>query len=219
MTNGPEMAIGMMLFIPITILSLATFFVATRSFMTIVTTTAMGLNKIEWPKIEIFECLKTAILFLTSLAMSFGPGTSLGFMLHTPIASIVALPFAFIVFPFVFLSMLDAGSAAVPFTPYMWSTLSHNRRPWVKFYIASLPVFLLMTIPHVIVLALQSLTVLRRSLPLLPMFFVAITLTTIGSLVYFRLIGRLAWVIDNQIPVDSEAAVETESEEDVAMAP
>jgi hypothetical protein len=92
----------------------------------------------------------------------------------------------------------------------------------VKFYIASLPVFLLMTIPHVIVLALQSLTLLRRSLPLLPllpMFFVAITLTTIGSLVYFRLMGRLAWVIDNQIPVDSEAAVETESEEDVAMAP
>ena len=115
--------------------------------------------------------------------------------------------------------MLDAGSAAVPFTPYMWSTLSRNRRAWVKFYVASLPVFLLMTIPHVIILVLQSSNALRRILPLLTFFFVAITLTTIGSLVYFRLIGRLAWVIDNQIPVDSEAAVEIESEEDVAMAP
>jgi len=218
-TRDKEMVIEIMLFVLVALLSLATFIVATKSFMTIVSTTAMGFSKIEWPKFEIFEGLKTAILFLTSLAISFGPGTSLGLMLRTPNAAIVALPFAFIVFPFVFLSMLDAGSAAVPFTPYMWSTLSRNRRAWVKFYLASLPVFLLLILPHVIVLALQSSNALPVNFPLLTFFFVAITLTTIGSLVYFRLLGRLAWVIDHQIPVDSEAAAETESEEDVAMAP
>ena len=218
-TSGKEMVIGMMLFALVALLSLATFIVATKSFMTIVSTTAMGFSKIEWQKFEIFEGLKTAILFLTSLALSFGPGTSLGLMLRAPSAAIVALPFAFIVFPFVFLSMLDAGSAAVPFTPYMWSTLSRDRRAWVKFYLASLPVFLLLILPHVIVLALQISNALPVNFPLLTFFFAAITLTTIGSLVYFRLLGRLAWVIDYQIPVDSEAGAETESEEDVAMAP
>jgi hypothetical protein len=215
--RGQEMVIGMMLFIPIALLSLATFFVATNSFMTIVATTAMGFSKIEWQKFEILEGLKNAILFITSLGVSFGPGTSLALMVGAPNAAFMALPIGFVMFPFVFLSMLDAGSAVVPFTPYIWNTLSQDRRAWVKFYVASLPVFLLMTLPHVIVLVLQSTPILSELVPLLALFFAAITLTTTGSLVYFRLLGRLAWVIDNQISLETSRE-EPEFEEDVAQA-
>ncbi len=215
--RGQEMVIGMMLFIPVALLSLATLFVATNSFMTIVATTAMGFSKIEWQKFEILEGLKNAILFIASLGVSFGPGTSLALMLGSSNAACLALPVGFLVFPFVFLSMLDAGSAAVPFTPYLWSTLSRNRRTWVKFYLASLPVFLLMTVPHVIVLVLQNTPILGEMLPLLTLFFVAITLTTTASLVYFRLIGRLAWVIDNEILAET-GREETAFDDDVAQA-
>lgn len=188
------------------VLAMLTYVVITNTALAITVSSSMGITKVDFPKFELFACFMTSVLLFTSLSVSFGPGVSLGLLTGIPWVSAVALPFAFVVFPFVFLSMLDASSAAVPYTPYMASTLKTDRPAWIKFYLASLPAFLLATLPHGVALWVQLAAgpTQGESPARIAVFIATTSLSTYGVLVYFCFVGRLAWVIDQANRDDDE---------------
>ena len=205
--EGPAAAAGMVLMVGAGILTALTFLVVTNALMAITVSSSMGLTKIDYPKVEMFAYVMTAVYLFTSIVISVGPGVSLGAIIGSPWSALIALPFAFFVFPFVFLSMLDASNAAVPYTPYMASTLSDNRSEWIRFYVAALPAFFLIVFPQGAAVWYQSRaqqTQLDSMLPIL-VFSIAVWLSMFGVFVYFCLIGRLAWVIDQSGKVGDEA--------------
>lgn len=219
--DGLASLFGMALMSAAGILALLTYMLITTTVMAVVVSSSMGFTKIDYPKVEIFAYVWTGVVFFTSLSVSYGPGVSLGLLIGIPWVAVIALPFTFFVYPFIFLSMLDASSAAVPYTPYIASTLKTSRPAWKKFYLAALPAFLVATLPHGLALWFQTAVgdTQLESTRQLVVFFAAISVSTFGTLVYFRLIGRLAWVIDQDVRSDEEVIEDTESaSEEVAVA-
>ena len=100
--------------------------------------------------------------------------------------------------------MMDADSPVVPWSGYVWKTVGKSPGSWFKFYMGTAFVMALSTIPIV-----ASIHFLGSWGTWLAAAFAMIALT-----IYFRLLGRLAWVLD-QLPVDPDEEVEEEEEEEI----
>ena len=218
--DGPASIAGMAVMAMAGILAILTYVLITNTVMAITVCSSMGITKVDFPKFELFAYFMTSLLLFTSISVGFGPGVTLGLLIGIPWVSVVALPFGFLVFPFVYLSMLDASSAAVPYTPYMAETLKTDRSAWIKFYLVSLPAFLLATFPHGVALWVQLTAepTQSESPARIAVFLATTSLSTYGVLVYFCLVGRLAWVIDQADPENDELIGAAEQTESVATA-
>ena len=166
--------------------------------MTFLQTTATGYPQPEeWEPFDAGAWLGRTLYFLCALfyaaiPMIFVTSFLAGF-LPSFLRAIMVGTFAFFTFPFVLMSMLDADSPAVPFSGYVWKTIGQALGSWFKFYLGATCVFAFSTIP--IVAASYFLGRLGT------FFAAAFVLASLA--LYFRLLGRLAWVLD-QLPVESE---------------
>lgn len=218
-TEGRGQVIGLVVMALVSVATLTQVLLTSNAVMTIATSSSLGLKAIDYPKFDLFAIVYNFILVFTSMALSYGPGVSLGLMVGLPWVGLIAFPVAFCLFPFILLSMLDASSAAVPYTQFVAGTLTSNRRDWLRFYLMAFPAYLVALVPHGVAIAIQ----LRHRGPLnetsiqIHVFALAALVSTYGVMVYFRLLGRLAWVIDQSARTeDDEQSIDTTSEVDDA---
>ena len=154
--------------------------------------TSLGRDVIEsWPQGFFMDWLFEGLYVGVALFLGVLPGVLVSQIVLCAggATSVYAVAFAvccavtlLVLFPVLLLSLLEAGSPLIPISGPIWRSLSAARPRWVQFYALS------------VVLAAAGLVILlgfRRGGLLLD--FLVLFLVTALSMIYFRLLGRLAW--------------------------
>jgi len=178
--------IGMLFFAFAGFVGLAWAAVASVFLLAILQDTAAGNDEVEdWPSAMFTDWILECVYVLNAFTLSVLPGVAitqaLGF--HNP-ASWMAVPAAgFVLFPLVLLSMLEADSAVKPFSLPVWRSLFGMGWAWGLFYAEAV----------VLVVAFFLLSGLALLLPWPLAIPLVATVLVAALMIYFRLIGRLAW--------------------------
>jgi DNA-directed RNA polymerase subunit RPC12/RpoP len=158
------------------------------NLLTILSDTAAGADDVgQWPNPAAFVDWAGSTFFVfNSLALSVSAGAGLAWLLER-----AALPGRFallgmpvVLFPLVLLCMLEMNSPFVPLSTAVCRSLLRNWRAWIGFYLET--TLLLAASGGIAVAALLP------GNPPLAIPVLAVTLVT-SSMIYFRLLGRLAW--------------------------
>ncbi len=163
--------------------------VAFGSFLSVLRDTADGYHQIEnWPEPVFLDWIGEFFFLTNSLAVSVLPGLAirgaLEFAEGPAWLSGLSVPASLLlVFPVSLLAMLETNSALNPFSLPVWRSLLSRWWAWGLFYIET----------TVLIASVAALTMLAAiyvpvvGLALAAPFLVAVLM------VYFRLLGRLAW--------------------------
>ncbi len=226
------------------IVVLSGMFVAVPSsacFMTILQESAAG-NRIieEWPWFAFRDYFLESFYIINSVLTSVVAAWLLTYPL-TGFENARAFFYVFcfvILFPIVLLSMLEAGSCLVPVSLVVYQGLRRSWRTWLVFYVESL-VFVYGLLVYLGVLEFLwqhysehiafgngSMVMAMGSVLMLLIYILAIALTLMAivaapvvllEMIYFRLLGRLAWVCDEdarkQLAEEEDEEDETENAE------
>lgn len=175
-------------------LGLAFVLLSSACSVAIVQDTANGYDRIvQWPGSNIGEWMFEGFFIINSLLASAAPGALVmcaGISGWNAVLAGTATAVAF--FPILLLSALEQASPLGFASPAIWKSLRAGRPRWVKFYLLSA--------------GLAVLGLLAGSLLAVSNFFLwglsCAALTAIG-MVYFRLVGRLAWCLSEPDALDS----------------
>jgi hypothetical protein len=177
---------GMMLMIVGGMLSVACFLYAAALAMSILLDTSNGLKRVDsWPRGFFFEWLLEAGYMAGAVFWSVLPAIVLGFVpaeLGVPPVLVIAVSAA-IIFPVALLAELDIGIFCFPGSAGVWRSPFRARRAWLDFYLLTLPPVAL----AVGMLAYAFVHDMAWLLCLSSLFAATVWL------LYFRLLGRLAW--------------------------
>jgi DNA-directed RNA polymerase subunit RPC12/RpoP len=161
--------------------------IASASLLAIVVDTAAGSQEVvNWPEPIFLDWMFDAFYLLGALTVSLLPGLGLAWLLEkNGHAAGLSVPIgAFLLFPVVLLSMLEGGSVFRLFSKAVGRTLLSTWWAWVIFYLETAALLLASTS-----LAQASRLMLGGiGTPL------AVIFLTTAVMIYFRLLGRLAWV-------------------------
>lgn len=176
-------------------LGLGFLLLSTACSVAIIQDTANGYEKIEqWPGANIGEWMWDGFYVTNSLLASATPGVAVWLLgLGWVNAVFVGTATAVALFPILVLSALEQSSPLGFASASIWKSLGERRGRWVKFYLLSV---------GLAVLALLASSLLPTSNFLL-WGLAAAGLATIG-MVYFRLVGRLAWCLSE--PEEAQAS-------------
>jgi hypothetical protein len=178
--------VAMMMGIVAVVFGLLLCVAASAYLLAILQGSAEGADRIEnWPEAVFLDWVFQCLYILIALSLALMAGTIVDCLLdHTgrhlvPGAVIGLLG----VFPIALLSVLESGSPFVPISMPVLHSLSYAWRGWAVFYLETL-----ILVPGAIV---ASVFVLVRGgiWAIVP----ATTLLMATCLIYFRLLGRLAW--------------------------
>lgn len=174
--------------------SLGCFFYAAALAMSILLDTGNGLKRIEnWPRGFLFDWLLEVGYVTAALFWSALPSIPLGWLLENfgiPSVLVFAAVAAF-VFPLALLAELDAGTFFFPGIPAVWLSPFRARRAWLDFYAITVP--LLVIVAAAIAHAYCE--------DLVWMLIASSILAAAAWLLYFRLLGRLAWYASGKAEV------------------
>jgi hypothetical protein len=202
LTSVPNMGIasfgawfgGMMLMIVGGMLSVACFLYAAALAMSILLDTSNGLKRVDsWPRGYFFDWLLEAGYMAGAIFWSVLPAIVLGYVpaeLGVPPVMIFVTSAA-IIFPVAILAELDIGIFCFPGSPGVWRSPFRARRAWLDFYLITLPTIAL----AVGALAYAFVEDMAWLLCLSSLFAAA------AWLLYFRLLGRLAWYASGKAEV------------------
>lgn len=160
--------------------------VAFVSCLSILRDTAYGCHDIEnWPEAVFQDWVGEFFFLIGSLGVSVLPGLVIGRVLES--AGIAGWPSVWIsivlVFPVSLLAMLETNSPLNPFSLPVWRSLLYAWWAWGLFYVET----------TVLVAALGGLALLAAIyVPVIGMVLAA-PLLVATLMIYFRLLGRLAW--------------------------
>ncbi len=190
--QGLETVIGIPLIIGTVMFSIPLVGLNANYFLKTINWTSLGYSSVgESPPFEFFEFLRGVAFIINALGVSAIPGALIGLALPNRLIALGVLVLGTVVlYPFVILSLLDNDSVFGPYSSFIWSSLGTVRRAWIKFYLSAL-------VPFGMVAGSQ---VLAIYFPNDIWSYVTIVVTSMALLIYFRLIGRLAYVIDRSIP-------------------
>ena len=173
--------------------------------------TSDGLDQIEnWPPTALANP-HAAIFTLNALTFAALPGIAVGALASAVLGSgagWIAAPLSVVaLFPPVLLSMLADNSPLMPFSRPVWRSLRSVCDPWTTFYLRSA--------------ALVGLTGIVAGLGWWLGTFWSVPLAALpivgALLIYFRLLGRLAWICavessdDDEPPDDDDDPAEDEA--------
>jgi DNA-directed RNA polymerase subunit M/transcription elongation factor TFIIS len=150
--------------------------------------TAAGADEVgHWPEaIAFIDWAGSTFFVINSLLFSVLAGQGLGWLLRQSqlpgVYAMIAVPI--VLFPFLLLSTLEANSPLVPISKVVWRSLFRKWRAWAVFYLESIPV---LAVPGASAVAATLSSSLLWAIPVLAMMTVA------SLMIYFRLLGRLAW--------------------------
>jgi hypothetical protein len=171
-------------------LSIWTFGYAAGCAGAIISETAAGNDRVEgWPDPDwrdwFSELLALLPSLMTAVALAFGAG-KLSQALDGPFWTPAGVTLFFLL-PICLLSTIDVNSPFVPFSRLIVGSLTVHAWAWLRFYAAAMA--LALTWPGSFILGYQK----------EPFYAAVITapLMSISLLVYPRLLGRLAWCIND----------------------
>jgi DNA-directed RNA polymerase subunit RPC12/RpoP len=158
------------------------------SLLVVLCETAVGGDDVDdWPLPMAFvDWVGNAMFVVNSLFLSVLAGMGVRWLSdHGELPSQYAVPCtALALFPFILFSMLEANSAVVPFSRAVCRSLLRNCLAWAGFYVEST-----LVLAGALVLVGEVFRPGRNPLAILPAAMVVVTVL----LIYFRLLGRLAW--------------------------
>lgn len=201
-SQGREMALGMLAAALALALLAVVFVFASVYWMAIIAGTAMGYKEItQFPPIEIFAWIRSALFIINAAAVSVAPGAVIAaFIPGLPLRSLVALPAMFVFFPIVLMSMLEDESPVSIYSKDIHASLTKCFPAWLKFYLIGGALGVLMAIPHIVALFFED--------PL--WLYMAVVVLVIATAIYFRAFGRLAYVLNEKMLLKREDDEEDE---------
>ena len=165
------------------------------NLLTILGDTAAGADDVGyWPNAAAFvDWAGSTFFVINSLALSALTAWGMVWVLDRAKlpggSALVGIPV--VLFPLLLLSMLEVNSPLAPLSRAVCRSLTRNWRAWVGFYLETL---LLLAVTGGVAIAAVFPGSLLLAIPLL-------ALTTVTSLmIYFRLLGRLAWCCSRKRP-------------------
>ncbi len=197
LSAGPAFAqaFALLAILIVAVLSLVFLATASASCLAILQDSAAGYDKIEhWPGMQISDWMMDAFYVVNGLLAAALPGIVLGgavMCLGGKVWSSICggAISATALFPVFLISMVTEGSSFAIASPVVWGTLRTSARRWGKFYLLSAALGLvLLLLGRWIAGSGFLLTGLGCA--------VAIAVT----MVYFRLLGRLAWCLSEEKP-------------------
>ena len=179
------------------------------ALLAILIDTAYGYDEIEnWPSGTFGDWLVESAPVVFGLLLSMLPARGVAYALGPAnlLSGLCLLTSFLVLFPILLLSMLETNSPLNPLSPPIWRSLLTARRAWVTFYLET----------AVLVIGgwyvVQALLLVLFPGGLIVASFVLVA----GLMIYFRLLGRLAWfcrqrsavrqAVDDHEPPDDEAA-------------
>ena len=156
--------------------------------LAIVQESSTGEDEITgWPDLNFLEWWMEGLYVLVACVYSATPGMLVLWLLRLlGVPSLVGTFFAmlslFAFFPIVLLSLLESASLNVPLTRPILNSLQSNRRLWVIFYVQSITILVVLLVSGLIIKLQSSLLVT-----------VMAAIWSLALMLYFRLLGRLAW--------------------------
>ncbi len=148
-----------------------------------------GLDKLYGaPTTSVIDWFGDAFYLALAIAVSLIPGGTVGALLHRGPEGMVAGSLVF--FPIFLLSMLESGSPVIIFSPRLLSSLVRRPAPWLLFYLET-----------GLIAAGCVLAGMITSIDSVPAWL-APPLLLATVLVYFRLLGRLAWWLAELMPAE-----------------
>jgi DNA-directed RNA polymerase subunit RPC12/RpoP len=161
-------------------------FVAFSRLLAILQDTAEGNDRIEnWPDPVFFDWVLESFYVFNSILVGLAAGAVLGSLLGA-----IGLPHwlaisagLFFVFPICLLSMLERGSAWNPVSPPVCASLFSRCSDWASFYLASGALLAPFLVCAGVVLYFVG---LWGAMLVVPLWMIVV-------MIYFRLLGRVAW--------------------------
>jgi hypothetical protein len=195
--------------LPMLFVSVMTLSYLSANGMAILLETAGGNDKINgWPDPDIGDQLSNlvylAFILAVVLVLSFFLGGFLGLFLGS--AWTVILSVAFLLYPIILLSTLEANSPFVPFSLPILKSLKNVNWAWGVFYALSGGLLLVWLWPLLWARTQSGWT------QFIVMIFLA-PLIAGWCLLYGRLLGRLAWRASLEFPEDEEQPEEKNADE------
>ena len=185
-TSAPAWLSSALIMALAVILGLMWFTFASACALAVVRDTANGLNDItSWSGQDFLDYLLDPLYLFNSACVSVLPGVVLGWLLarYGLSGRVLGPAGAMLLFPIVLLSMLESGSPLAAISGLVWRTLAVAARGWAAFYLTSAALLLMVG---------ATATVGQWIGGLWGTIVAAATLAA-GWLIYFRLLGRLAW--------------------------
>jgi hypothetical protein len=156
-------------------------------WMAIVTETSEGNNVVQaWPDMVFLDWMFEGLYVVMAALISCIPGwlAALLWPDQPLVRSAVILGGAVVFFPVILLSMLDIGSPLAPLSPKILGSFFRAPGSWLVFWLEAILL--------IAALAGIALALLQWS----PLGLVVLTpVIVLASIWYFRLLGRLAWVL------------------------
>ncbi len=175
------------MFLLASLLILALVFLTSNVLLLVMQTTATGLPEPdEYPSFDVGAWFGQVIYILSALFVSILPVLIFAPILPPMARGILGGIMCFCFFPIVLLSMLDSGSPAMPYSPWIARSLRHGARSWLKFFAAT-------AVQWVICGAICFALIQLLATWGIPICCLMIMIT---ALIHARLLGRLAWVLD-----------------------
>lgn len=203
-SQGVQQMGSVFLLMPLALLGLVFVFVTAASGIAVLQETSNGRDQIEkWPGWPISDWIGDSFFVINSIFLSFVPGFLVGqvlscagvpswFKLILGTVTLVAL------LPPMLLSMLEAGSPTAPYSAVIWGSLQKQKKAWKSFYIRAGIVGTLFLVAAS--LSLSGWMILTA---------IGCAATVALVLVFFRLLGRLAWVLaEAEEPAESPPQID-----------
>jgi DNA-directed RNA polymerase subunit RPC12/RpoP len=184
------------------------FFVLSTTVLVVLRETSEGCDQIEnWPNHVFLDYFGEPLHLFCALCTSVIPGAAAGWGLSSlGFPAQLFLPVGmFFFFPIILLSTLETNSMFGIVSWPVWRTLWTDGVGWIRFYVASAAV--------VAAASLAAFVAYRIG----PIFggVVAAALQSVAWMIYFRLVGRLAWYCaDRAAFADLEAQMAELNDED-----
>jgi hypothetical protein len=180
-------------------------------WMTVVSWTAMGHRAIkEFPPVDMFEWIRTALFVINAGGISVAPGALLAALLPSGIwRPILAIPSLFFLFPIILMSMLEDQSPVSIYSKPIHESLRKCAGSWLKFYSIASVLSVIVAIPHICSFFIESES----------WNYLAAVFLLVSTVIYFRAFGRLAWVINEKMLVEEEEDAETPAAEPIVPPP
>ncbi len=179
---------------------------------------AAGNKKIEeWPGLAVLEYFMEAFFVINSLMSAVAVAWFISYPLagmETARAIVIAVCFV-VLFPILLLSMLESESFLVPVSLPVYAGMRRSWRTWFVFYVESmLMVFGLLGLVGLLAYMLDY----YSAHVTIPIFLTAVSVcvapAVLLEMIYFRLLGRLAWVCDEDARREQAEEEAAEAEED-----
>lgn len=164
------------------VLLLLWFLLGSNVGLTILRDTSYGNDDVEhWPGVS--DGVTDAFFLISSVMMSAGAGSVLGKLglMSVPLAAGLGL---LVLFPIVLLSMLETNSPINPCSVLVWRSLAASWRAWAMFYVVTI-------LGGAVVIGITVLV--ARHLNLVAGSLIVGPLAALSWMIYFRMLGRLAW--------------------------